>query len=105
VRFLCAALCAAFWATAAHAAELKEGKDWRNCSKDDQCVMIEGTCGKTAVNWQARGNAEAFYAQQRKTVTCTEPFWKPKTKEMLFRCRLGACETIPMQAANRESKT
>lgn len=102
MRFLCAVLCAALWPMFAHAEELHEGKDWRYCSTDEHCVMIEGACGKTSVNWQVQAKAEAFYAQKRKTVKCTQPFWKPKETEMMKRCRLGGCEVIPMQAANRD---
>jgi hypothetical protein len=99
VRLLSAALLATFWATSAGAAALKEGKDWRNCSRDDQCVMIEGRCGKTAVNRLAKNEAQFYYAQEEKTTKCVERFWKPK--EVVSRCRLGSCETIPKQASHQ----
>jgi hypothetical protein len=92
-RFLCAALCAAFLATGAQAAPLKEAKDWRYCSKDDQCVMIDAVCDKTAVNWQVKSKAMAFYAEQRKGETCGElPFWSQGEK--MPRCYRGGCQVI-----------
>jgi hypothetical protein len=93
---LCAALSAAFFATSAHAAELlKEGKDWRNCSKDEQCVIIQGLCDKTAVNALVKEQAEAFYRQEGKNASCDTPFWR--VGEKVARCRLGSCETIVKQ--------
>ena len=101
MRFLVAALGAAFFAMAAHAEPLKEGADWRNCSKDDQCVMIDGVCDKTAVNWQVKDKAEAYYRQEARNASCANPpFWRKGEK--VSRCRLGGCETIVKQAANAE---
>jgi hypothetical protein len=102
VRLVCAALVAAFLPFAVAAEPLKEGADWRNCSKDDQCVMIDGLCDKTAVNWQAKAKAQVFYAQERMHVKCAIPFWR--VGEKMPRCRLGSCETIVKQAANAEQK-
>jgi hypothetical protein len=102
VRFLCAAMVAAFLPLFAHTAELKEGKDWRYCSKDDQCVMIEGLCDKTAVNWQAEKQAVAFYKQQRPRVNCSQPFWR--AGEKMPRCHLGGCEVITKQGADAKPK-
>lgn len=80
----------------AQAAEMKEGADWRNCADDTQCVMIDGLCGKTAVNKLAKKQAELFYRKKAETVRCVDRFWEPK--EQTPRCRLGSCETIPKQA-------
>jgi hypothetical protein len=97
----CAAFGAAFFTMTAHAETLKEGADWRNCSTDDQCVMIDGLCDKTAVNWQVKDKAEAFYRQEAAKVKCAAvPFWR--NGEKVSRCRLGSCETIVKQAANAE---
>lgn len=98
MRVLVAALCAAFLPFMASAVELKEGKDWRNCSKDEQCVLIDGMCDKTAVNWQVENQAVRFYAQERKNAKCVERFWRPK--EMMARCYMGGCQSAPKQAAN-----
>jgi hypothetical protein len=101
VRFLCAALCAAFLATGAQA-ELSEGADWRNCSQDAQCIAIEGLCGTTAVNFQVKDTAARYYRERKKKTKCVERFWEPR--EQTVRCRLGSCETIPKQAATDKSK-
>ena len=102
MRLLCAALVAAFLPFAVAAQPLKEGADWRNCSTDDQCVMIDGACDKTAVNWQVKDAAEAYYRQQQTLVKCAIPFWRQGEK--MPRCRLGGCETIVKQAANAAQK-
>ena len=101
MRFFYAAIGAALVATQVFAAELREGKDWRNCSKDDQCVMIDGVCDKTAVNWQVKNEAEAYFQQEAKKASCANPpFWRKGEK--VPRCRLGGCETIVKQPANAE---
>ena len=82
----------------AQAAELKAGKDWRNCSTDDQCVMIDGKCGKTAVNRLAEREAIAFYKQEAAKAKCVESFWT--VKEKVVRCHLGGCDTRPRQASD-----
>ncbi len=102
MRILCAALLAAFLPVLAHAAALKEGKDWRYCSTDDQCVMIDGLCDKTAVNALVKDKAEAFYKQERPGAKCVERFWR--SGEKMPRCRLGGCETIPKQASDRKAE-
>ena len=102
MRFLCAALLAAFLPIFAHAQELKEGKDWRYCSTDEQCVMIDGLCDKTAVNWQVEKQAIAFYKQERPKTKCVERFWNQGEK--MPRCRLGGCETITKQGADAKPK-
>lgn len=103
MRFLCAALGAAFLANAAFAEELKAGKDWRNCSKDEQCVMIDGLCGKTSVNWQVKDKAIAFYNKERPHTECPTKFWA--AKEKVVRCHLGGCDTRPKQASDEPSAT
>ncbi len=102
MRFLCAALGATFFALSVNAAEIEPGKDWRNCSKDEQCVMIEGLCGKTSVNWQVKSLAEAYYRQERPKVKCSEIFWG--SKERVARCHLGGCDTRPKQASDAAAK-
>lgn len=74
----------------AHAAQ-KEGADWRNCHDDADCVQIEGTCGKTAVNKAFRSDAETFYRQEKETTKCVEQFWRPKNS--VAQCRLNSCST------------
>lgn len=96
MKFLCAAIGAALFASVAVAAELKEGADWRNCSDDKQCVMIDGVCGKTAVNRLVKKQAEMFYREKAREASCVSRFWEPA--EQTPRCRLGGCETIPKQA-------
>ncbi|MFZ4542273.1 MAG: hypothetical protein ACOYNL_10875 [Rickettsiales bacterium] len=82
------------------APEIKERKDWRYCSEDAQCVLIEGTCAKTSVNMKAKNAATAFYREQAKRTNCAPPpFWKPAGKKVVARCRLGGCETILKQPA------
>ena len=98
MRFLCAAMVAAFLPLLVQAQPLKEGKDWRYCSTDDQCVMIDGLCDKTAVNWQVEREAIAFYNQERPYAKCVERFWR--VGEKMPRCRLGGCETISKQGAD-----
>ncbi len=102
MRLVCAAMVAAFFPLFALAQPLKEGKDWRYCSTDDQCVMIDGLCDKTAVNWQVEEQAIAFYAQERPSAKCVERFWR--AGEKMPRCHLGGCETIMKQAADRTPK-
>lgn len=103
MHYFVAVCCAAFLPMLAHAEELKAGKDWRYCSKDDQCVEIEGLCGKTAVNWQVKDKAEAFYRQEREKTKCVENFWTPKEK--VVRCHLGGCDMRPKQASDNAPAT
>lgn len=102
MRFLCAAMVAAFLPIFAQAQELKEAKDWRYCSEDAQCVMIDGLCDKTAVNWQVEAKAVAYYKQARPKAKCVERFWR--AGEKMPRCRLGGCETITKQGADAKPK-
>jgi hypothetical protein len=80
--------------------ELHEGKFWRNCADDTMCIAIPGKCGLTAVNIASRAAAAAYYKQEAAQAQCVERFWKPKS--VMARCRLGQCETIPMQARNKK---
>lgn len=102
MRSVCAAMVAACFPFLVQAAPLKEGKDWRYCSSDDQCVMIDGLCDKTAVNWQVEEQAIAFYNQDRPSAKCVERFWR--AGEKMPRCYLGGCETITKQAADKTPK-
>lgn len=90
-------------ASAVHAEALREGKDWRNCSRDDQCVVIEGLCDKTAVNALVKNTAIAYYKQEAPKVNCANPpFWR--NGEKVARCRLGGCETIVKQGSAAAKK-
>lgn len=73
---------------------------WRDCSADDQCVVIDGTCDKTSVNLQSQRTAEAYYKEAATRAECAPtPFWR--RGEMTARCYLGGCQTIVKQAANK----
>jgi hypothetical protein len=89
---------AAFLPLLAVAQPLKEGKDWRYCSLDEQCVVVEGLCDKTAVNWQVEREATAYYNQERATAKCVQRFWRVGEKKP--RCHLGGCEMITKQASD-----
>ena len=80
--------------------QLREGKFWRNCSDDSDCVAIAGLCDLTGVNVASKEAAAAYYKQKKETAKCTDRFWKPKAE--MVRCRLGQCETIPLQARNKK---
>lgn len=82
---------------AALAAELlHEGKFWRNCEADAQCVVVEGACSKTSVNAAFEGEAVAYYRQEAARSTCAPtPFWK--SNDVVARCYLGGCQTITRQ--------
>lgn len=74
-----------------------EGKYWRNCTVDADCIAIDGVCGLTAVNAAFKDEAIAYYREKMKLVRCVQRFWKPEDR--VARCRLEQCETIPRQPA------
>ena len=83
----------------AYTEPLHEGKHWRDCTQDSQCVIIQGTCDLTAVTNDARVEAVPYYKQQAAAAKCSERFWKPK--DVVARCHLGGCETISKQPAGK----
>lgn len=84
----------------AGAEELHEGKFWRNCADDNECVVIEGTCDKTSVNRAFKAQAEAYYKQEQARSNCApRPFWK--SNNVMARCYLGGCQTITRQGADQ----
>jgi hypothetical protein len=86
---------------AASAVELHEGKFWRNCEADAQCVVIEGTCDKTSVNSVFKGEAERYYKQEASAAKCApRPFWK--SNNVMARCYLGGCQTITKQGSDAQ---
>lgn len=100
MRVLCAAMGAALFALSASAAPLKEGKDWRNCAADEQCVVIDAACGKTAVTKIYEKDARAYYKQQAKTASCVQRFWMPKS--VVPQCRLNSCEAAAQPATQKK---
>ncbi|HUP56595.1 MAG TPA: hypothetical protein VM598_04025 [Bdellovibrionota bacterium] len=63
--------------------------EWRACSKDADCAVVQGTCGEWAcVNAAHRDEAEAFYREAAAEVRCTPPSARPKPK---FRCVKKEC--------------
>ena len=86
----------------AHAAPLKEGKDWRDCGMDVDCVLVDGLCSKTSVNTGYKEDAEAFYRQERPNAKCVEKFWE--TKSVVAQCRLGSCSTAAKSAKSNSKK-
>ena len=85
---------------AAAAVTLQEGKQWRNCDDDNQCIAIQGKCGLTGVHMDWKDEAAAYYRQEASKVNCSQPFWKPKAQ--LVRCRLGQCETYAKPAPSNK---
>lgn len=79
-------LVAAFLPMVAVAVEVKEGVDWRACRQDAHCVVIEGTCDKTAVNVVFEGPATAYYKELAKRAKCVEKFWTPKG-DVIAQCK------------------
>lgn len=86
----------------AHAAALKEGKDWRVCGTDADCVLVEGLCSKTSVNTGYETDAIAYYRQERPNAKCVEKFWE--TKSVVAQCRLGSCSTAAKSAKSNPKK-
>ena len=82
----------------AQAVTLHEGKQWRNCDADDQCIAIQGKCDLTSVHIDWKDEAAAYYRQEGAKVSCPAQFWRPKAQ--LVRCRLGQCETYAKPAAS-----
>lgn len=76
MRFLCAAFFAALLPMVAAAVE--ENPRWRVCNDDAQCVLIQGTCDKTAVNAAYADEATRYYAELATRARCAERFWMPK---------------------------
>lgn len=66
--------------------------DWHRCAADADCVLVEGICGKAAVNRGFEGEAIRYYAAQSTTANCRDEFWKPKN--VVARCHLESCEVI-----------
>ncbi|MES2985426.1 MAG: hypothetical protein V4735_09590 [Pseudomonadota bacterium] len=77
----------------------REGKDWRDCTEDAQCVLVSGPCNPTSVNLASKDVAAAYYKQQAKTARCVERFWEPKLPEA--QCRLGSCSTAAKSAKKK----
>lgn len=100
MRLLCTAMGAVWFALPASAA-MSEGKDWRTCTADSECVLIQGTCRETAVNIAYQAEASAYYQQQAKGADCPKRFWEAKTK--IAECqpkfgpggsKAGSCEAV-----------
>ena len=66
--------------------------DWHRCASDADCVLVEGICGKAAVNPAYSPEATKYYAQEKKKAKCADEFWKPKADVAI--CRLEACQAI-----------
>lgn len=66
--------------------------DWHRCNTDADCVLIEGICGKAAVNPVFVAPATEYYAARRAESKCSSEFWKKSPN--VVRCRLQSCEVI-----------
>ena len=68
--------------------------DFNRCEQDADCVLVEGICGKAAVNAAYKGLATQYYAEQAKNEkACGDLFWRPEMKTV--RCRLQSCQAMP----------
>lgn len=85
VRFLCAALCAAFLPVATLAADSPENPRWRVCGTSADCVLIDGVCSKTAVNIGYRDSAVSYYQTMARDAKCVTRFWVPQ--DVVAECR------------------
>lgn len=76
---------------AAFAADIPPPKtDWHRCATDKECVLVQGICGKAAVNWAWKDEATKYYAQEAAKTNCAAQFWRAEPHGA--RCRLEACE-------------
>ena len=66
--------------------------DWHRCSQNEDCVLVEGTCNKAAVNVNYQDDATYYYKALAKTTKCPQNFWTPKA--VGAQCRLQQCEII-----------
>lgn len=69
------------------------GEDWHFCNSDAECVLVDGICGKAAVNIGFEKVAAKFYAEKAKTAKCNSSFWQPKDAKAA-RCRYQSCEIV-----------
>jgi hypothetical protein len=65
--------------------------DWHRCNSDQDCVLVPGICGQSAVNAAFTREATDYYARQPKKA-CGSVFWKPPANAV--RCHLQSCEAI-----------
>ncbi len=84
-------------------AELKEGSNWRDCAQDSDCILIDGTCNKTAINRAHEYDARMFYNQEHEHAKCVDQFWLPK--QVIAQCHIGSCSIAAKPAAKKKSKT
>lgn len=68
--------------------------DFHRCATDEDCVLVQGICGKAAVNKLYALEAQRFYeGQGQEKKACGSVFWRPEAKTT--RCRLESCEAMP----------
>ncbi len=74
---------------------LEPSADFHRCQADTDCVLVEGICGKAAVNVAYAQEATDYYTRARAdgdAKACKSVFWRPNPNGV--RCKLESCEAI-----------
>ena len=59
---------------------------WRDCTTDEDCIAVQGTCNLTAVNAAYKDDAVVYYKKLQATANCVPRFWQP-TKGLIPECK------------------
>lgn len=82
-------------------AEQHKARDfyWRDCMEDSECMLIDGTCDKTAINKLYEPEARQYYSKMARSASCPQKFWVPK--EVIAECKPLA-SSKPRETAEAE---
>lgn len=81
-------------------AEAQFGKEWLTCKTDDDCIKINGLCGrKDSINKKFTADFDKFVEKMRAVSSCMELSEKEKAhnEHSVAKCAAGTCklEDIP----------
>ena len=72
--------------------------NWRDCTADEDCIAIQGTCNLTAVNVAYKDDAVAYYKKLQARANCVQRFWQP------MKGLIPECKPIAGSKATKDSE-
>ncbi len=78
------------------------GKEWLTCKTDDDCIKINGLCGrKDSINKKFTADFDKFIEKMRAVSSCSELSEKEKShnEHSVAKCLAGQCKLEDLPAA------
>lgn len=65
---------------------------WAQCSQDEDCISIKGTCELRGVNRKFQKESASYYGCMSQFARCNSPESKINDSKKIPKCEMGVCK-------------